>query len=134
MSVRDTIRRLGGPKIASVNLNGSKVYVRSLSGEGRSKYTHYVEKAKENGGLSAAKIASFGICEEDGTLAYDTDKPEDIAELESRDGEFLQNVGMKLFEISGLAVSSAEEAAKNSEASPNSSSGSSSPATSSTQP
>lgn len=131
MSVRDTLRTHGRPRIDSITVNGSKIYIRALSGAGRARYLEMVEAASAKT-ANAASIAALGICEEDGTLVYDASKPEDLAELEEFDGALLAQISLKLFEISGLTQKAADDAAKNSEASPNESSGLSSPATSST--
>jgi hypothetical protein len=133
MSVRDLIRKHASPRIGTVDLDGQTIHVRAFSGAGRAHYTDMVRKAEEaKTSVEPHEIAALGICEEDGTLAYDLSKPEDVAELKSRDGKFLADVSMKLFELSGLTAKAEEEAAKNSNASPNDDSGSGSQPTSST--
>lgn len=133
MSVRDTIRSIKPTVVSYTLLDGRVVWVRSFNGKGRARYMSYVETAKANGGIKAEVIAAMAICEENGALAYDYQKQADLDELaEMIDGQDLDGIGMKLFEVSGLAKGSVEDAAKNSEASPNSCSGSSSQPTSST--
>ncbi len=114
MSVRDTIRKVK-PTIVEYPLkDGSRVWLRALSGTGRAAYSAYVEKAKENGGLHSEVIAAMAIAEQDGTLAYDWEKQEDLDELlEHLDGQDIDSIGLKLFEISGLTKKADEEAEKN---------------------
>lgn len=132
MSVRDTIRK-AKPTVAPYELtDGSKVWVRAFSGGGRAKYMGYVEKAKANGGVKSEVIAAMGLCEEDGSLAFDYDNADDLSVIAKLDGQDLDGIGLKLFELSGLTKGAVEEASKNSDASPNDSSGSSSPPMSST--
>lgn len=134
MSVRDTIRK-ARPTVAEYTLtDGSKVWVRAMSGAGRAKYMAYVEKAKANGGIRSEVIAAMGLSEQDGTLVFDIEVEADLAEVRNLDGQDLDGIGLKLFEISGLAKGAVEDAAKNSEASPSCSSGTSSQPTSSTAP
>lgn len=136
MSVRDSLLKNRKPKIdSSLSEGNEKVYVRALSGAGRARYMEMVRAAEEaKSELTSHKVAALGLCEEDGTLIYDADKDEDLAELKELDGGFLAAVSMKLFEISGLSAKSSEEAIKNSNASPNADSGSGSRPTSSTAP
>lgn len=136
MSVRDAIRKHGKPKIdSSLSLNGEKVYVRALSGAGRAQYMEMVRAAEDaKRDLTSDKVAALALCEKDGTLIYDLANDEDLAELKDLDGGFLAAVSLKLFEISGLSAKASEDAAKNSNASPNADSGSGSPPTSSTAP
>lgn len=133
MSVRDTIRS-AKPAVEEYTLtDGRKVWVRAFNGKGRSRYMEYIEKAKANGGVKSEAIAAMALCDESGVLAYDHRNQEDLEELsEHLDGRDLDGIGLKLFEVSGLKAGAVEEEIKNSEASPNSSSGTSSQPTSST--
>lgn len=114
MSVRETIRK-ARPTISEYQLqDGNKVWVRALSGTGRAAYSEYVSQARDNGGIRPEVIAAMGICEEDGTLAYDWRNPADLQELlEHLDGQDLDGIGLRLFEISGLTKRAVEEAEKN---------------------
>lgn len=132
MSVRDTLRKHAKPRIGTVQLNGETVYVRAFSGAGRAQYTDMVRKAEEaKSSVTPHEIAALALCEKDGTLVYDVEKPDDLEELKSLDGGFLAEVSLKLFEISGLTAKATEEASKNSNASPSEDSGSGSRPTSS---
>lgn len=111
-SARERARR-AVPKVDFVEWNGEKHFVRALSGTDRAKYTALVQETKDSGGVPLETIVAFGLCEEDGTLAYDRTKPEDLAELGDRDGGFLEAIALKLFDISGLSNKAVEDAGKN---------------------
>lgn len=113
MSARERARKAAAPKIDAVEWGGERHYVRGMSGKLRGVYSALVQEKKDKGGVPVEVIAAFGICEEDGTLAYDYAKPADIAELEDRDAGFLTAVALKLFELSGLTEKAVEEAEKN---------------------
>lgn len=113
MSTRDKLRAKAKPKIDYVDLDGERIPVRALSGMDRARYSARVSETKDNGGLSVHEIAAFGLCEDDGSLSYDFQNPEDVAELQAFDGAFLERVSLKLFDLSGLTVKSDEDAAKN---------------------
>jgi hypothetical protein len=113
MSVRDKIRTKAKPKIDFVQLDDEKIFVRALSGTSRGTYMLLVEEWKEKGGVPMEVIAALAICEDDGTVAYDHNKPEDIAELADKDAGFLTSVALKLFSISGLTEKAVEAAEKN---------------------
>lgn len=135
MSVRDTIRA-AKPFVSEYTLkDGGKVWVRAFNGKGRANYIAYIEKAKANGGVKTEAVAAMGVCDENGTLVYDYQNQAHLDELsEYLDGRDLDGISIQLFQISGLSKDAVEDASKNSEASPNSSSGSSSPPMSSTAP
>jgi hypothetical protein len=113
MSVRDTIRKnkLG---TAPVTLStGKDIQVREFSGPLRATYSEYIEASKTNGGVKPEVVAAMAICEADGTLAYDWQKPEDLQELVDHiSASDLDAIGLKLFEISGLTKKAVEEAEK----------------------
>jgi len=113
MSAREKARKAAAPKIDFVEWGGEKHFVRAMSGKLRSVYSELVQEKKDKGGVPVEVIAALGICEEDGTLAYDYEKPADIAELEAHDAGFLTAVALKLFELSGLTEKKVEEAEKN---------------------
>lgn len=118
MSIRDAIKEASKskPKLAEHTLfDGRKVWIRPLSGKGRAAFSAYQEKAKANGGVKPEVVAALALCEEDGTLAYDWENAEDIAELAALHevSDDLDRIGLKLFEISGLTEKAQEEAAKN---------------------
>jgi hypothetical protein len=129
MSVRESLRKNRKPKIdSSLSEGKDKVCIRALSGAGRAQYMEMVRAAEEaKTDLKSHQVAALGLCEEDGTLIYDVNKDEDLAELKDLDGGFLASVSLKLFEISGLSAKAAEDTGKNSNASPNADSGSGSP-------
>lgn len=133
MSVRDTIRK-AKPTVSEYALtDGSKVWVRAFNGTGRANYIAYIEKAKGNGGIHSEAVAAMALCDEDGTLAYDFQKQADLDELRDKlDAQDIDGIGLRLFEISGLAKNALEDAEKNSVAIPNESGGSGSRPTSST--
>ncbi len=132
MSVRDTVRKAKPTIVAYILTDGSKVWLRALSGTGRARYMAHVQKAKENGGVRSEEVAAMCLCEEDGSLVFDHENAADLADIAKLDGQDLDRIGLKLFEISGLTKNAVEDAAKNSEASPSDSSGSSSQPMSST--
>lgn len=108
MSIRDNVKKKK-PAVVAVD----DVYVRALSGKGRERFMQMQAEAKDQGGLSAAKVAALAICDANGTMVYDSEKPEDLAELAECDGAFLDKVSLKLFEVSGLSKKSQEDIEKN---------------------
>jgi hypothetical protein len=112
MSTRDVLRK-SKPKVAAVEISSGQVFVRALSGAGRSAYMDLVKSADPNA-PAVHRIAALGLCEEDGALVYRVDDEAAIKELGESDGDDLQKIALKLFEISGLASKSVEEAEKNS--------------------
>lgn len=119
--LRDSLRQHQRPKVANVE---GDAYVRALTGAGRHKYMTMAEDAKDKGGVSIAAIAALGLCNADGTLEFNPDIPEDVEEVSALDGGFLERVGLKLFEVSGLSKKSRESAEGKSEASQSEDSGS----------
>jgi len=113
MNVREKIRNGAKPKVDSLKLGEDVIHVRAMSGVERSIYTGLVQEWKEKGGTPVEIVAALGICEEDGSLAYDYSKPADVAELKQMDAAFLTSVALKLFSISGLTEKAIEEAEKN---------------------
>lgn len=116
MSTRDVLRK-AKPKVHSVDISSGTVYVRALSGGGRDAYLDLVKESEPKGPPSH-RVAALGLCEEDGTLSYDTADKKQMDELHQVDGEDLQKISMKLFEVSGLTEKSVDDAEKKSEASP----------------
>jgi hypothetical protein len=112
VSSRDALRAFK-PKVHAFDHAGQTLHVRSLSGSGRSKYLELC-RAAGDGSPSMAKVVALGLCEEDGSLTYNVDNEKDIAEIEQVDGEVLQAVVFKLYEVSGLTKKALEEAEKNS--------------------
>lgn len=136
-NIREALRAHARPKLGPLaeTPDGIKFYVRAFSGADRARYLELMDGFKDKPGqIPFGKIAAMGLCDEKGVLLYDAEKPEDVAEVSEFDGDFLQNAVNALFELSGLTKQAADEAAKKSEASPSTSSGTSSPATSSTAP
>lgn len=114
MSVRDTVRR-SKPTIVTFPLpNGESIWVRAFSGPGRAAYSAYVsDLGKEGRGAAPEIVAAMAICEEDGSLAYDWQKPEDLAEIAGHfDAHMLDEIGLKLFELSGLTKKAVDDAEK----------------------
>jgi len=93
--------------------DGRKVFVRPLSGKGRKQYREYCEHAKENGGITAEAVAAMGLCDAEGKLVYDFNNPQDMETLSEFDGAILDEIGIKLFEVSGLTKKAEEDAEKN---------------------
>lgn len=112
MSVRETLRSKAKPKVGYVEVDGARIHIRAMSGSTRAKYMELVQAKKDAGGVPIEVIAAFGICEEDGTLAYDHTKPDDLAELSELDADLLQQASLKLFELSGLTDKAVEDAEK----------------------
>lgn len=112
MSTRDVLRK-AKPKIHPCEISSGTVYVRAFSGAGRSAYLALVRK-HENAEVPSASIASLGLCEEDGALAYEIDKEKDMEELSGTDGDDLKKICLKIFEVSGLSATATEEAEKKS--------------------
>ena len=114
MSTRDKIK---SNRLAVVELSlstGTVVHVRAFSGPGRRAYSAYVDGAKDNGGVSSEAVAAMALCEEDGSLSYDWQNAEDLAELAAHiDATYLDAISIKIFEISGLSKKAVEEAEKN---------------------
>jgi hypothetical protein len=113
MSVRDEIRK-NKLVLAPVKLStGQSVQVREFSGPLRAAYSDYMETSKANGGVQPQVVAAMAICEADGTLAYDWQKPEDLQEIADHIGAAdLDTISLKLFEISGLTKKAIDEAEK----------------------
>jgi hypothetical protein len=116
MSTRDKLRQ-AKPKVTTVDTDHGSIHVRALSGAGRAAYFALVNEAGD-GMAPMHKLAGLGLCEPDGTLAYDLDKPDDVAELAAVDGDVLQRICMALLDVSGLSQRAREEAEKKSDASP----------------
>lgn len=112
MSVRETLRSKAKPKVGHVDFDGERIHIRAMSGSARSKYMELVQAKKDAGGVPVEVIAAFGICEPDGTLAYDYAKTEDLTELGQLDAGLLQAAALKLFDLSGLTDKSAEDIEK----------------------
>ena len=112
MSVRDTLRNKAKPRIDTIMHDGDTIHIIGMSGTRRAQYMELLQKYKDAGGMPVAIIAAFGICESDGTLAYDHAKAEDLAELGSMDASLLQAAALKLFQLSGLTEKAAEDIEK----------------------
>jgi hypothetical protein len=113
MSVRDTIRK-SKLKVEPVTLStGQSVQIREFSGPLRAAYSDYMETSKANGGIKPEVVVAMAICEADGALAYDWQKPEDLQEIADHIGAAdLDAISLKLFEISGLTKKDIDEAEK----------------------
>lgn len=109
MSSRDALRSFK-PKVHQFDHQGQTFHVRALSGAGRAKYLDLCK----NDNPPMAKVVALGLCEEDGALTYNADNEKDIAEIEAVDGEVLQAIVFKLYEVSGLTKKAIEAAEKNS--------------------
>lgn len=116
MSTRDVLRK-AKPKFYPCEISGGTVHVRALSGAGRAAYIELVRKY-DPATPPTHEIAALGLCESDGTLTYDSDDEKEraklLAELSQVDGEDLQKISLKIFEVSGLTKDAAEDASKNS--------------------
>lgn len=117
MSTREILRR-AKPKVHPCDICSGTVHVRALSGAGRAAYLALA--AKHEPGLPPShEIVALALCEEDGILSYDYANPRDITELSEVDGDDLQKIVAKIFEVSGLTKEALETAEKKSEASQN---------------
>jgi len=112
MSTRDLLRA-SKPKVHPVEISIGKVHIRALTGSGRAAYLDLVAKYEPKA-APTHEIAILCLCHETGQLEFDLEKPEDIADVANMDGEDLQKIVLKLFEVSGLSKASAEAAEKNS--------------------
>ena len=116
MSTRDVLRA-AKPKIHKIDTEHGDLYVRGLTGAGRALYLGLVNDAG-NEGVPMHRTAALGLVEADGTPAYDIENEDHMRELAQVDGNLLQTICMKLFEVSGLSKKATEDAEKKSEASP----------------
>lgn len=116
MSTRDTIRK-ARPKVHAVETPDGPVYVRALSGAGRQRYLDFVEAA--DGKVPYGRVAALALCEPDGTMVYDPEEPADVEECAEIDGQTLDSICMKLFEVSGLTKKAGDDAEKKLDASVN---------------
>lgn len=112
MSTRDLLRS-AKPKVHSIEISIGTVHVLSLTGGGRAAYLDLVAK-HEPKPAPTHEIAILGLCHENGQLEFDLSKEQDVADVALMDGEDLQKIVLKLFEVSGLSKQSAESAEKKS--------------------
>lgn len=110
MSARDVLRK-SKPKVYPCEISGGTVHVRALSGAGRAAYLALVKK-HDPVTPPTHEIAALGLCEEDGTPAYELENEKQMQELGETDGDDLQKIAQKIFEVSGLTKDTAEEAEK----------------------
>ena len=119
MSVREVVRKRR-PKVVELELpGGDKVWIKSLSGEGRAHFRDIVEKSKVNSGLKSESVVAMALCESDGTLTYDFENPDDLKEIREMDGADVDLIFLRFLSVSGLNTESVEQLQKNSEATPN---------------
>lgn len=112
MSTRDVIRK-AKPKVHSCEISSGTVHVRALSSGGRSAYLAL--SAKHQPGIPPTHdVVALGLCEEDGSPAYDPADERGMSELREMDGRDAEAVALKIFEVSGLTKTAAENAEKNS--------------------
>lgn len=112
MSTRDLLRK-SKPKVHDVDISIGKIFIRALTGGGRAAYLDLVAKYEPKP-VPTHEIAILGLCHENGQLEFDLKKEEDVADVAGMDGEDLQKIVLKLFEVSGLSKESAEAAEKKS--------------------
>lgn len=112
MSTRDVIRK-AKPKVHPCEISTGTTHVHALSSGGRAAYLALVAKHKP-GSTPTHEIAALGLCEDDGTQSYDPTNEKDMAELFEMDGVDAETVALKIFEVSGLTKTAAENAEKNS--------------------
>lgn len=112
MSTRDLLRA-AKPKVHPVAISIGTVHIRSLTGGGRAAYMDLVAKYDPKP-VPTHEIAILGLCHESGQHEFDLEKDEDVAEVAGMDGDDLQKIVLKLFEVSGLSKESAESAEKKS--------------------
>ncbi len=113
MSSRETVRRACKVKIGFVEVDGERLYVRSLSGRGRHIYTQLFTQAKAaNASVESHVVVALGLCDEQGQLIYRHDDDADLNEVLEFDGAVLDNLAVKVFELSGLTKEAQAEAEK----------------------
>ena len=119
MSVREALKK-SRAKIYPLDISSGRVFVKALNGISRQLYTDLSRKS--DGNLPLYTVAAIALCNEDGSSVFDvsTDKGVALAniELQEVDGADLQDICMKLFQVSGLTKDAVSEAEKKSEASP----------------
>ncbi len=86
-----------------------------MTGPGRAAYQAKMAVCKESGETVPPEyVAALAICEADGTPAYNSGEPSDVAELlEHFDAHVLDAIALKFFSISGLTEKAEKEAEKN---------------------
>jgi hypothetical protein len=117
MSTTREIIRAARPKVHQLETDHGALYVRGLTGAGRATYLGLVHEAGD-AGVPMHKTAALGLCESDGTLVFDITNEEDMTELSEMDGDLLERICLKLFDVSGLSRRAQDEAEKKSAASP----------------
>lgn len=109
MTSREAVRSFK-PRVVRCVHEGQVFHVRGLSGTGRAQYLA-IAKAEDE--FILHKVVALGLCEEDGSLVYNVDNKSDLEELMAIDGEALQAIALKVYEISGLTKKAVEDAPKN---------------------
>lgn len=112
MSTRDLLKA-AKPKVHPVEISIGTVHVRALTGGGRAAYLDLVAKYEPKP-VPTHEIAILGLCHENGQHEFELSKPDDVSDVAGMDGDDLQKIVLKLFEVSGLSKESAEAAEKKS--------------------
>lgn len=118
MSLRDSFKQ-HRPELRQFEWNGTKFWVRSMSGADRADYRERAEKAKSNGGFKNEYAFALAVRNEDGLRVYDVDSHDDVDEISALDGSFIDFVVMRWLECSGLTRKAVEDAEKNLDATQN---------------
>lgn len=133
MSLRERLRgvRCNKPlEVRHPRLGDEPVYVRTLTGAQSDKFKVFARKYTNPTddqviGMQARMVA-FGLCDENGVAPFDPDNADDVAEINEMPADLLDVIGTAFLTNNGLTKDAQEAAKKNSDATLQNGSGSSS--------
>jgi hypothetical protein len=113
-SILEQLKGLTRPPVHAVEISGKKFFVRAMGPIARTVYVSLVmEAAASNSNVPPHLIVAAGICDSDGKLPDEEEKPAIIEELRTLDGGELTRASRKVLELSGLTKEALEKAEKN---------------------